>query len=368
MNTNKLNVMYHNQKVGTLVYSNYLTSFQYDKNWIINGFSVSPLSLPLSSKIYTPLFQPFDGIFGIFNDSLPDGWGRLLMDRILKQNKVDNKKITPLYRLSIIGDSTLGALEYSPTEIIYKKNLEEKDLDSINEQCKLILNNQETDSLDYIFKNAGSSGGTRPKIFKTIDKEDWIIKFPNSQDSPDIGIQEYEYLLCAKKCDIKIPEVKLFESNITSGYFGIKRFDRKNNTKIHMASASALLETSHRLPNLDYLDLLKLTFYLTKEISQVKQMYTLMCFNVFSHNRDDHSKNFSFLYDNTKWELSPAYDLTHSNSFNGEHATTINGEGINPTKKDMLQVGLDFGLNKNFCSTIIDKVQEIVQINLAKYL
>ncbi|MGD1823559.1 MAG: type II toxin-antitoxin system HipA family toxin [Pleomorphochaeta sp.] len=363
----KLKVMYHKRIVGTLIYINKLTSFQYDKEWLNTGFSISPISLPLTNKIYTPTFQPFEGLYGIFNDSLPDGWGRLLADRMLNKNKIDKEIITPLYRLSIIGSSTMGALEYLPTQNIVSDNISELDLDKINKQCKLLLNNSEVDDLDYLFKNGGSSGGARPKIFKKIDNEDWIVKFPSSFDNKNIGIEEYEYSLCAKKCGIEIPEVKLLDSKITNGYFSIKRFDRVNNKKIHMASASALLETSHRLPNLDYLDLLKLTFYLSKDISQVKKLYTLMCFNVFSHNRDDHSKNFTFLFAG-KWKLSPAYDLTYSNSINGEHATTINGEGINPTIKDLLTVGLDFGLNRTFCKETIDKVNEIVNTDLAKYL
>lgn len=92
-----------------------------------------------------------------------------------------------------------------------------------------------------------------------------------------------------------------------------------------------------------------------------------MCFNVFSHNRDDHSKNFTFLFDGN-WELAPAYDLTYSNSINGEHATTINNEGLNPAIKDILQVGKDFGLNSNFCKETITMVKDIVQTDLAKYL
>ena len=367
MNNIKLNVIYHNNKVGTLIYKNQLASFQYDKEWINNGFSISPISLPLSTKIYTPSFQPFDGLFGIFNDSLPDGWGTLLLDRMLNKLKINNKTITPLYRLSIIGNSTMGAIEYKPTERIIENKADDLDLDIINEQCKKLLNNQEVDNLDYLFKNAGSSSGDKPKIFKKVNNEDWIVKFPSSFDNKDIGIEEYEYSLCAKKCGIEVPDIKLFDSKESSGYFGIKRFDRIKEKKIHMASASALLETSHRLPNLDYLDLLKLTYYLTKDITQVKQLYKLMCFNVFSHNRDDHSKNFTYLYDD-KWMLSPSYDLTYSNSINGEHATTVNGEGLNPSKKDILQVGLDFSLNKNFCKETIDKVEEIVNTNLSKYL
>ena len=97
-------------------------------------------------------------------------------------------------------------------------------------------------------------------------------------------------------------ETQLFESKICSGYFGIKRFDRQNGGKIHMVSVSGLLETSHRLPNIDYNILMKLTLELTKNYQDIEQLYRLMCFNVFAHNRDDHSKNFSFLYDENKKE------------------------------------------------------------------
>ena len=129
-----------------------------------------------------------------------------------------------------------------------------------------------------------------------------------------------------------MPETKLFPSKNCSGFFGVKRFDREKNSenkikKIHMVSVSGLLETSHRIPNLDYDILMKLTLKLTNDFEEVKKMYRLMCFNIFAHNRDDHSKNFSFLYNEVKrkWELSPAYDLTYSNSIGGEHATTIAG-------------------------------------------
>ena len=163
-----------------------------------------------------------------------------------------------------------------------------------------------------------------------------------------------------------MPETKLFPSKICSGYFGVKRFDRENNKKIHMVSASGLLETSHRLPNLDYNILTKLTYELTKNYKDIEQLYRLMCFNVFAHNRDDHSKNFSFIYDDIdkEWHLSPAYDLTYSDSFNGEHATTINGEGKNPTLDDILSVAKNIGLKetlaKDIALSIKDKTKDLV--------
>lgn len=166
-----------------------------------------------------------------------------------------------------------------------------------------------------------------------IDGEDWIVKFPASLDDPNIGLAEYQYSLCAKKCGIEMAETRLLPSRQCEGYFGTKRFDRValngHVKRIHMLSVSAILEVSHRIPSLDYNTLMALTLELTKDYSEVEKMYRLMCFNVFAHNRDDHSKNFTFLYDTEKggWRLAPAYDLTYSNSIGGEHATCINGNG-----------------------------------------
>jgi serine/threonine-protein kinase HipA len=307
------------------------------------------------------------GLFGIFNDSLPDGWGHLLMDRMLSKNSINPSSLTPLDRLAIVGKSGMGALEYSPQEKLKMKKGSSLDLDYISNQCSQILDDKKSDNLDYLFEMGGSSGGARPKIFKEINNEEWIIKFPSAMDTKDIGLQEYLYCQCAKNCGIEIPEINLFESKKCEGYFGIKRFDRLGNNKIHMASASALLNTSHRYPNLDYTQLLKLTKYITKSEEEVNKMFKLMCFNVFSHNRDDHSKNFTFIYNNG-WKLSPAYDLTYSNSINGEHATTIAGEGANPSINDILKVADAIGISKRKAKNTAENIQEIVMQQLSKYL
>ena len=356
---NFLKVFYNDILVGTLAQtSNSRAAFEYDENWIINGFAISPFSLPLTKKVYVPDFEPFNGLFGVFNDSLPDGWGRLLVDRILLKNKVNPLEINPLNRLAIVQTSGMGALTYMPAHNFDLK-IFDLDYDTISTECKKILDNEYSEDLDKLFTLGGSSGGARPKIYTKINGEDWIIKFPSSADCSNIGEQEYKYSVCAKDCGINMPETRLFESKICSGYFGVKRFDRLNNRKIHMVSASGLLETSHRLPNLDYNILMKLTLEITKSYSDIEQLFRLMCFNVFAHNRDDHSKNFSSIYDemNKKWHLSPAYDLTYSNSFNGEHATTIDGEGKNPTEKEILNVADKIGLNLKDAKEIIREIQ-----------
>lgn len=374
----KLEVIFNEKKIGTLALLNKskidLLAFQYDDEWIKNGFSISPFSLPLENKVFIPKIDPFNGMFGVFSDSLPDGWGKLLVDRTLKKNNIDPFEITSLDRLAIVGNSGMGGLEYIP-QYDFEIKSEIKDLDELALSCKKILNTEYSENLDELFLLGGSSGGARPKILTNINGEDWIIKFPSKFDNDNIGKQEYDYSLCAKKCGIFMPETKLFPSKNCSGFFGVKRFDREKNSenktkKIHMVSVSGLLETSHRIPNLDYDILMKLTLKLTNDFEEVKKMYRLMCFNIFAHNRDDHSKNFSFLYNDVKrkWELSPAYDLTYSNSIGGEHATTIAGNGKNPTIKDILKVAENIGLKKDESEKIALEIKKIVENDLKEYL
>lgn len=349
-----LKVFYNDKLVGTLAKTpDRLVAFEYDNEWLATGFSISPFSLPLQKKVYLPKFEPFEGLFGVFNDSLPDGWGRLLVDRLLLKNKINPSVIDNLNRLAVVQECGMGALTYKP-EHKFETQEQGSDFDKLAQECSKILESQNSDNLDELFKLGGSSGGARPKILTKINNEDWIIKFPSSQDPKNIGEQEYKYSIVAKDCGIKMSETKLFPSKICSGYFGIKRFDRRNGKKVHMVSVSGLLETPHRLPNLDYNILMKLTLELTKNYQDIEQLYRLMCFNVFAHNRDDHSKNFSFLYDESvkEWNLSPAYDLTHSSSFNGEHATTINGEGKNPSLNDILAVARNIGIKEKHARDI----------------
>lgn len=374
-NIKSLQVFYNDTKVGTLaILPNSLVAFEYDEKWLLEGFSISPFSLPLIKKVFLPKIDPFDGLFGVFSDSLPDGWGKLLVDRMLNSRNINLREVTSLNRLAIVGKSGMGALSYSPE---YKFILEEKetDYDRLAIACQKILNTNYSSDLDRLFLLGGSSGGARPKILTEIENEEWIIKFPSSHDSKNIGETEYLYSLCAKKCGILMTETKLFPSKISSGYFGIKRFDRIKNAigekkKMHMISVSALLETSHRLPNLDYNTFMKLTLKLTNSFEEVERMYKLMCFNIFAHNRDDHSKNFSFIYDDElkKWELSPAYDLTYSYSINGEHATTVNGNGSNPSMADILTVAKNMGMKSDNARKIAENIKEIIEKDLGRII
>ncbi len=368
----KLDVYYMGVRVGTMApYQKYRTAFEYSEEWLRSGFSISPFSLPLQPGVKIAKPDPFNGLFGIFADSLPDGWGRLLVDRMLRKHGERPEEIDPLTRLSIVGSSGMGGLEYRPVYSI-KGGIPSTDLDRLAEECKKILQSEASGDLDLLFTMGGSSGGARPKVMIRLDDEEWIVKFPSSGDPTDIGLMEYEYNLCAAACGVQVPEVKLFPSNHCPGYFGVKRFDRERTPsgekKIHMASASALLEVSHRVPSLDYTSLMALTWQITKKADELLKMYTLMCFNVFAHNRDDHSNNFSFLFSDGNWRLAPAYDLTFSNSIGGEHATTVAGEGRNPSVKDILSVAKKAGINMYTAKQTAARVEEIVDERLSRWL
>lgn len=374
INLRELNVLYQNRKVGKMkLYKTFLTAFEYDKDWLLDGFALNPYTLPLKKQVFIAKHEPFDGLFGAFADSLPDGWGRLLVDRLLLKNKLNPMEVSSLDRLAIVGNSGMGALEYEPDHH-FNTTAQALDLDNLALECSRILQTDYVDNIDELFRLGGSSGGARPKILTNVDGEEWIIKFRAREDKQDVGKQEYDYSVCAKECGIKMTDTRLFPSKICDGYFGTKRFDRINlagsTRKIHMLSASAILETSHRIPNLDYDILMKLTLSLTKDFQEVEQLYRLMCFNVFAHNRDDHSKNFTFLFDEElgRWSLSPAYDLTYSYSIGGEHATTVHGNGKNPGLKDVLEVAKMIGISNNKAKIIASDIQECVNLRLQEYL
>ena len=376
MKQNKaLQVLFDNRVVGTLALAaNHKVVFQYDDSWLEQGFSISPFSLPLENQVFVPTKDYFDGLFGVCADSLPDHWGRLLLKRLLLAHEQNPDKLTVIDRLAIVGKSGMGALTYYPEQSFSEEN-DNTDLDELAFQCQKILHTEYSDKLDELYRLGGTSGGARPKIMTTINDEDWIIKFSAHVDGENAGKMEYDYSCCARKCGITMSETKLFPSEVCEGYFGIKRFDRisdiSGTKRVHMLTAAALLELDFEQPSLDYHSLMKLTKIITRDNKDdVENMFRRMCFNVFAHNRDDHSKNFAYLYDESadSWRLSPAYDLTYSNTYYGEHTTTVDGNGRNPGKKELLAVGTMAGMKKELCMDIITEIKSCVNEMLGMYL
>ena len=357
-------VKYNGAVVGYLQeFENRKIAFQYDEDWLKNGFSISPFSLPLTEKVYISNSPHFNGLFGVFSDSLPDGWGELLVRRMLSKEGINFDKISALTRLTIISESGLGGLSYEPIQ--KTKNIKlDNDLDYLAKEIEQILSDTNSKlDLDKVFAYGGSSGGASPKAHISINNVSWIVKFPSSTDPKNIGELEYKANEIAKKCGIDVNEFKLFPSKKYLGFFGAKRFDRANGKRIHMISLSSILETTHQVPNLDYAHLFQVIQKICANKEDLYEAYRRMCFNVLYGNKDDHGKNFAFLYDESLkgYKLSPDYDITKT-SDKFEHEMTVLGIG-NPTEKDLLEFALNMKLSVAKCENIIRKIKQVIANN-----
>ena len=185
-----------------------------------------------------------------------------------------------------------------------------------------------------------------------------MVKFASSHDSEEIAKIEYAYALMAKDAVVDMSETTLLSSN-TNSYFATKRFDRVSNNRIHIHSVAGLTHSDFRFPTLDYDDLLGLTLHLTKDVNEQLKMFKLAAFNLFTHNRDDHAKNFSYLMrEDGSWKLSPAYDLTFSYGPDGEHSTTYLGVGKHPTSDTLMKLAKKHNVNN--AAKIIQQIKEVV--------
>ena len=349
----RLTVKYHNRVVGilSLTPDDKFCAFEYDKSWLADGFSISPLELPLRQGLFIAKPQPFYGNFGIFEDSLPDGYGRYLLHKALMREGINDSNLSSLDRLSLVGNGGMGALTYHPETHIQLSN-GATDLDMLQQKALEVLKEQQDTDAGLLLYNSGNSGGARPKAIFHDEEGHWLVKFRHTYDPKNIGQLEYDYNKVARQCGIDVPEFKLIEGK----YFAVRRFDIENDVRLHIVTASALLNEPITPPKMEYHNLLQLTGYLTQSPKAVEQQFRRMAFNVFAHNMDDHARNFSFICRDGEWSLAPAYDLTNDATL-GEHASTINFKGI-PTDEDMITVGMNIRMSRERCQQIIEEVKE----------
>ena len=230
MKERKIEVCYHDRLVGTLAENaDHRVAVAYSDAWLEYGFAISPFSLPVEQRVFIHASTTFHGLWGVFADSLPDAWGRLLVDRMLQNRSFDPAAATPLERLAIVGNSGMGALTYRPAWDTHA-DTGLRNLDELAGQCRALMNHEDVQNLDEFFRMGGSSGGARPKVMT----DEWIIKFPASGDMKDTGMMEKEYMDCAAACGIIVPETKLLPSQQCSGYFAIRRFDRVQTMQGHL--------------------------------------------------------------------------------------------------------------------------------------
>lgn len=358
-------------KVGSLAGDEQNIYFEYDADFLTNKFDISPFMLPKKPGVQT-LKHPahLKKLWGVFHDSLPDGWGLLLMDRYFRKKGIKPTEVSLIERLLFIGSRATGALAYSPA-LDLRFNDEAVDLDFINDESQKILSGSQAEVLPQLLKIGGSPGGARPKIFVGLNKnnevisgvddlpagyEHWIVKFNSKGDLKDAGAIEYVYSQMASIAGLEMSESKLVVTKDNKRFFATKRFDRLQDQRFHMHTFANLVGADFRIPATDYQDILKTSYNLTKSHQDLEKIFRVMVFNIMAHNRDDHAKNFSFMMDHQgQWRFAPAYDLTFSHGPGLEHSNSVLGEGKNPSKEHVLKIAEEFSIKKKIAHEIIDQ-------------
>ena len=373
----KLNVKLYDEFVGELIDKDGKVFFKYNENFLKEGFSISPLKLPLEDKIFSNNeYEYFQSLMGVFNDSLPDKFGNKIIEQYYKSKGLDINSMSVLEKLSFISDKSIGALEYGDNKID-NQNIT---LDSLVDSVKDLITKN---ILNPILISSASVGGAREKALIAIHKEtnkmisgdildenwdNYIIKFDTIVDTPNNFTKiEYIYMKLAKLTGLDVSEVDLInQDNYT--HLLVKRFDRVNQEKIHVHSLCGITQIDFNIPKLfSYEKFMVITELLTKDSSMIEEAFKRMVFNIIGRNQDDHLKNFSFLIDrNGKWRLSPAYDLTYAfgAGYTKEHQMTINQKAKDITYDDILAVANKFNIQN--AKEIVERVSDIFNDNFEK--
>lgn len=358
------------RRVGRLLRQNRALLFEYDAAFIAGGLELSPFKLPLGAGVFRGDPGRFDGLMGLFDDSLPDGWGRLLIDRRAKNAGLSAAQLGPLDRLSLVGSRSMGALIYEPEQLREIPTVVK--LAELEKEIATVLADRNGADLDRLIAIGGSPHGARPKALVQIDEKGvlhagvaralpgcsaWLLKFRSSTDDAESGVLEHAYFLMAKAAGLDVPETQLL--GLAPGVFAIRRFDRAGHRRLHQHTLAGLLEAPHTYSSVTYKELLLVGRRLVQAEPGVEELFRRACFNVFARNRDDHSKNFSFVMNEEgTWSVSPAYDLNFSDGPGGEHWMTVAGEGANPERSHLEALAKQGDVKRP--APIIDRVRAAV--------
>ncbi len=406
---NRLDVLYvgHGEHItiGQLLDTGREIVFEYSAQAIQRGLNFSPLRLPLPPKgaVSAPYRgeRAFHGLPGFVADALPDGWGMLLMDRVLRKMGKNPAQVSVLERLAIVGHDAMGALEFEPaqegSEIQERIELKQiaKRVAELSQSDAQSESAADSELLRYL-RLGGSPQGARPKVLVQFNPRtatlssglpltgagrSWLIKFPAQGEHKEVCALEELYARIARKLGHELPTTQYFDLGPKFAAFGVERFDRRvvkatergqphTELRIHISSASALLHADHRLPSLDYETLGLATLRLTGDRREVNKLFARCVLNLLLHNRDDHAKNFAFRLDaQGMWKLTPVFDLTYSDGPGGEHSTSVMGQGKAITAKHLQALGAAIGVDsKNIASTLVNTKTEAMKCikNIAK--
>lgn len=378
--------------------------FTYDPSFVSRGIEISPIMMKLRREPYSfPRLnnETFRGLPGLFADSLPDKFGRKVINEYLLSIGRDKNSLTPIEELLYIGSRGMGALEYHPhLDGSLDESTEIRIADIANAARDVLKKRSDAElkpeigRLRDLIKIGSSAGGAKAKAIIAYNEETsayrsgqidagpgftyWIIKF-DKLDKEDLNSfydsyqtrEEFAYYLMAKAAGISMSESSLIKEG-EDYHFMTKRFDRYVDgngrlQKLHMQTACGLTHIDYADKHaLSYETLFRILEQLHCDFEDKYELFRRMTFNVMASNYDDHAKNFSFLMDRRgQWRLSPAYDLTYSNDPNSNyinnHQCLINGKSEEITAEDLLAVGLKAGLTKRRMGIILEEVGSAIR-------
>ena len=392
--------------VGVLAQNRQGVFFQYFDEYTSKFGNLSPFTLNANGALQQAPKEPHHGIHGVFGDSLPDGWGLLLQDRILRQQGILPAQVTAMDRLAFVGTQGMGGLSFTPVSAFSPEQHQNIDIATLGLEAQTlfdqsVLEHNEVEELNGNTQHVlatlvavGSSGGARPKAqiympsgdvkqcrtYVQPGDEAWLVKFTskNLALGHEEGLCEAVYLQMAEQANCQPPVWQLIDAPPNSGakaWLAIKRFDylpskqsssshvddvQQHAGRLHMHSACGLLDADFRSPSLDYLDLIKASRQLCKSPAAGQLQFRRAMFNLFAANQDDHSKNWGFLQgDDGNWQLAPFYDVTFSPHPFNEHATAFAGHGKAPPLKVMQKLAASAGFANWKAAQLC--IQEVVE-------
>lgn len=378
-----INVTYKEYEVGAVSFdtSQGLGFFEYNASFIKQGIELSPLKMPLATRIYSfpeLNFNTFKGLPGLIADSLPDDFGNAVLNAWVATMGKSPDTITPLQRLQYTGKRGMGALEYMPATRIKSLNasqhVEISSLVAITQEIldsrqkftvELHKNGQENREAMMALLSVGmSAGGARPKAVLAFNQDftqvrsgqtqvpdgftHYLIKFDgisehnkNQQtfgDPVGFGAMEYVYYLLATRCGIEMMPCQLLPEG-NRRHFITERFDRFGNKKRHVQTLNGFAHVDYKKPgSFSYAELFAVARQLKLSAKEAEQLLKRMTFNIVARNHDDHAKNFSFMLKGDKWMLAPAYDLAYSykpgSKWVNSHWMSLNGKRDNFSRQD----------------------------------
>jgi serine/threonine-protein kinase HipA len=353
-------------------------AFEYSTDWLKTG---QPILLdPKLHFAPGPQYSP--NSFGLFLDSAPDRWGRVLIQRReALREKRENRNTKPLfdsdYLLEVHDTCRMGALRFKTSLdgpfLSDEHKLSTPPLHALREleHASLQLENSNPDDSEYknwlalLLAPGTSLGGARPKA-NVIDPEGnlWIAKFPSQSDEFDSGAWEMVTYNLAKEAGLKTVNART-ESFSTNGQtFLTQRFDRDRNQRIHFASAMNLLgyqDGEGAKTGASYLDLVELIELIGENVNEdLEELWKRIVFSICVNNTDDHLRNHGFLLGTQGWNLSPAYDLNPQ-----RHSTGL-ALNINETSNDLdlglaMEVAEYFRLSSDRATQQLKKIQSAVE-------